>query len=409
MALCLGLLLVFAAVFLLWTPAHAQPQPEGHGKLVSVTVFWREGCGHCQRELVFLKRLQRESGSIFVRKLNVEDADDRLLFDILTEKLKLPKVTPITVVGRRVLIGFSDEQTTGAEILRLVESEPAGLRLEAMLGIEGRADEAGSGVCPLIGPSTACETGGDEYRHVRLPLVGAVDIRQYTLPVLSLVLGLIDGFNPCAMWVLVAFLSALAQVGSRRKMIQFAGMLILAQGAMYAALLNSWFLAFDFIKADRIVRPLVGLVALGGGVFFLWEFVRTEVACRVTGTEQRARVISRLGALSRLEFSLPVVFGILGVAFSVNVVEFACSIGIPQAYTKILEINDVGLLWRQALIGLYILTYLLDDVLVLGLAIWGIEKSGLSTRYIRASNLLGGLLMLVLGAMLLFAPDKLRF
>jgi len=376
---------------------------------VNVSVFWREGCGHCRSELAFLERLERESGTFSVRKLNVEDADDRILFDILTEKFQLPKVTPITVVGGRVLVGFSGEETTGAEIMRLVGSERAGLRLEAMLGLEGRAEGGGGGVCTLTGASTACETGGDDSGHLRLPLVGVIDIRQYTLPALSLALGLIDGFNPCAMWVLVAFLTALAQVGSSRKMVQFAGILILAQGIMYAALLNSWFLAFDFIKADRIVRPLVGLVALGGGVFFLWEFTRAEVACKITGAEQRTRIVSRLGALSRLEFSLPVVLGILGVAFSVNVVEFACSIGIPQAYTKILEINAVGLLQRQALIGLYILTYLLDDVVVLGLAIWGIEKSGLSTRYVRASNLLGGLLMLVLGAMLLFAPDKLRF
>jgi hypothetical protein len=47
--------------------------------------------------------------------------------------------------------------------------------------------------------------------------------------------------------------------------------------------------------------------------------------------------------------------------FSVNVIEFACSIGIPQAFTKILELHQLGFLETQGLMSLYIIFYMVDD------------------------------------------------
>lgn len=105
-----------------------------------------------------------------------------------------------------------------------------------------------------------------------------------------------------------------------------------------------------------------------------------------------------------------VVLGILGLVFSVNVVEFACSIGIPQTYTKILEINAVGAGKRLLLMGVYILGYMANDLVVFGLAIWGADRLGLTTaRYTRWSNLLSGIIMLGLGVLMLLKPGWLRF
>jgi thiol-disulfide isomerase/thioredoxin len=384
--------------------------PEGTDQeALSVTLFWREDCGHCKKEKEFLAGLQKEKPQLEIRGLDIDRPEVRKLFERLTDKYHLPKVTPVTVIGGKFLVGFDGAETTGNQIRELLKSEQTHMTVEQLSATDLSAGAEMGNVCPITGPSTSCEPGKTESFHLNIPLIGSVDPTRFTLPVLSVVLGLVDGFNPCAMWVLVAFLTALAQVGSMKRMIQFAGLFILAQGVMYFLILNSWFLAFDFIEADRIVTPIIGLIAIGGGIFFLWEFATFDGTCKVTNLEKRTHTLTRLQFLSRQSLTPFVVLGILGIALSVNVVEFACSIGIPQAFTKILDLNDVRLLEREALMGIYIVFYMLDDLVVFVVAIYSIERMGLTTQYSRITNFAGGVLLLILGVLLLVAPEKLRF
>lgn len=404
--------LILSILLIFFQPTTILPAIAAEGEesaVPTVTLFWREDCGHCKKEKEFLAALQKESGPLHIRGMDVDLPEIRRLFEQLTDKYHLPKVTPITVIGRKFLVGYGGPDTTGKQIRELLQTEDTKTTVEELM--VGDLSSAGGGsICPITGPSTSCRPGAaEENFSLDIPLLGSVDLKQFTLPVLSVVLGLVDGFNPCAMWVLVAFLTALAQVGSLKRMVQFAGLFIFAQGIMYFLILNSWFLAFDFIRADRIVTPIIGLIALGGGIFFLWEFATFDGTCKLTNLEKRTQTLQRLQSLSTQTLSPLVVLGILGIALSVNVVEFACSIGIPQAYTKILDLNDVPILRREALMGIYILFYMLDDLAVFTLAIWSIEKMSLTTKYSRLTSFVGGILLLVLGALLLVAPEKLRF
>jgi hypothetical protein len=238
-----------------------------------------------------------------------------------------------------------------------------------------------------------------------------VDLRSFSLFSLSIILGVIDGFNPCAMWVLVTFIALLAQAGSRQKMVFLAGLFILAQGIMYNLILNVWYKAWDFVALDQIVTPLVGFIALGGGVFFLWRWYRnnqTALVCDVSDIETQSRTIDKFKAIANQPITIASVLAILVIAFSVNIIEFACSVGIPQAYTKILEMNFLSFFERQWYILVFTLGYMLDDVLVFGLAIWGFDRlHAHGAKYAHFSLLIGGLLMLVLGLILITNPSLL--
>ena len=94
---------------------------------------------------------------------------------------------------------------------------------------------------------------------------------------------------------------------------------------------------------------------------------------------------------------------IIGLALSVNVIEFACSIGIPQTFTKILQINDLNFITRQFYNFLYIIGYMLDDFLVFGLALFSVNKLHLTSKYSKWANLFGGILMVLLGLMLIIS------
>jgi cytochrome c biogenesis protein CcdA len=371
-----------------------------------IEVFVRDGCAHCEAEEAFLSELESRRPELVVRFVDVGEPEGRVLFDRVTEAENLSKATPITVIGTTVIQGFGSADTTGQIILDILDR---GISEDGSDGFSvgtsfGRGTNAvcfdGSACSASILPTPA---------PVSLPFFGSIDVSSYSLPAMAAILGFVDGFNPCAIWVLVTFLLVLVQIGDRKRMFLVAGLFVLAEAAMYYFILNIWLTTWDFVGLDRIVTPIVGSVAVGGGIFFLYEWLRGDGTCKVTDVRKRAKISSRIGLLASGPFTWMTVAGIVALAFSVNVIEFACSIGIPQAFTKIVEMNDLGAFGSRALILLYVLFYLLDDLVLFGLALWGAEKLRSTHAYARWCNFFGGALMIIVGLLLVFRPSLLLF
>lgn len=376
---------------------------------VLIEMFERQDCAHCQEEKVYLEKLQEQRDDIEVRFLDIETKDGKNLYDRFTEAQQLSKATPITVIGVTVLQGFDTEETTGVHIEKLIKANKG----TDLVGIEGLLSGISSDATEKVGEiceGDVCALPAEEHFFVTLPFTNkTLNVMQYSLPVLSGVLGLIDGFNPCAMWVLVTFLLVLVQMGSRRRMWTVAGLFIIAEAVMYYLILNIWFTTWDFVGLDRFITPIVGIVSIGGGLFFLYEWHKSDGTCQVVNLEGRVKISGRIKKLASEPFTWLTAIGVIALAFSVNVIEFACSIGIPQAFTKIIQMNDLNFLQTQWYMALYILFYMVDDFLVFGLALWGFEKLHLTQAYSKWSNLIGGILMLFLGYLLIFHPTVLRF
>jgi len=184
---------------------------------------------------------------------------------------------------------------------------------------------------------------------------------------------------------------------------------IVAQAVMYYLILNVWFTAWDFIGLDRIITPIIGVVAIAGGLFFLYEWKKSDGTCKVTNLEQRSKISKRIHQLVSSPLTWVTAAGIIGLALSVNIIEFACSIGVPQAFTKIIELNQLNFWWAQLYMGLYILFYVIDDLLIFAIALYSFDKIGLTGKYSRWSNLIGGVLMVLLGLLLIFKREWLIF
>ncbi len=381
---------------------------------VSVHVFKREDCTYCKAEAKFLETLSTERPDLqftIVWHDVVTDENANALYQQITTLKRVPRITPITIVSDTLIQGFDAPETTGARIIDAIE----------------RAHEVGelplseftAGTTTIEGSSEAgCESGDvclpgvsiGEFSF-KLPFLGVVDLRTFSLTTLAVVLGLVDGFNPCAMWVLITFLLVLLQLGDRKRMLQIAGLFILAEAVMYALILNVWYSAWDFVGLDRIVTPLVGLLAIGGGTYFLYKYYKSRQAlvCDVASLHTQQNIQSRINAIASAPLTLAAIGGIIAIAFSVNIIEFACSVGIPQAFTKILELNNLTFLQTQWYTFLYIAFYMFDDLIVFGLAFFGMKKIHSAEKYSRASLLIGGVLMLVLGVLLTFIPNALTF
>lgn len=398
---------VFIIIVLVFAPIFLSSVSAAEEAKVKAVVFVRVGCIHCQAEEKYLNTIAGPQ-NLDIVYYRIERASDSSVFEKFTAGNNLSRVTPITIIGNKYLIGFDQPQTSGkylTDMVNLARKNNISTNLDQKVENFLLASDQ-TAACPE-NSVVPCKTHPAGNLTVQLPLVGELNSSQLPLIAMSAALGFFDGFNPCAMWVLVTFLIILIQIGSRRKMLVFAGTFILAEALMYSLILTVWYKAWNFVKLDNIVTPIIGAVAIVGGLIFIREWRKKEIACHVTDFKSRQNTRQKLQKLASDKFTVFTLAGILALAFSVNIIEFACSIGIPQAFTKILELNRLPLYQFIFYVAVYIVFYMIDDLLVFGLALYGADKLHISQKYAKISNLLGGIAMIVIGLLMIFKPSLL--
>jgi len=105
--------------------------------------------------------------------------------------------------------------------------------------------------------------------------------------------------------------------------------------------------------------------------------------------------------------TLTTIAGIVGLAFVVNSIEFLCSSALPAIFTHVLSLRNLTSFRYYAYILLYDLFFMLDDVVIFSLAVFAVTSS-VGDRYVKYSKPAGGAILLILGVLLLFAPNLLR-
>jgi hypothetical protein len=355
---------------------------------VDVHLFWAVGCPHCAGEIEFLDRLAAANPEMRLHKLEVSGSRENAALMVQTaERLGVEAGSvPLTVVGERAWVGY--DERIGREIAAHVAA---------------CLDRA----CPSAVPAKR-EARIPE--AVRLPLLGEVPTAHLSLPVLTALLAAADGFNPCAMWVLVFLLGLLAGMKDRARMWLLGIAFVAASALVYLLILGAWLNVLLLAGAVSLVRIAIGVVALAGGGYYLKEFVtNADMKCEVTSSERRRRVLERLKTLAQRPGLAPALAGIVLLAFAVNVVEFLCSAGIPAVFAQVLALSGLGPWAYFGYLVLYVAVFMLDDLVVLALALKTLEVTGLTTRYARWSNAVGGIALLVIGALLIFRPEWLAF
>jgi thiol-disulfide isomerase/thioredoxin len=372
----LGTVLIFTA-----QEAAAPSTDEGF----EVHFFYLPGCPHCDEQKPFNEKLANAYPSIqFIYYDGTKPKESALLSELLANLgLEYEPDFPITIFGKQVFGGWESEETTGKEI---------------EMALQGCLE----GNCPQgveIEPR-------DE---IILPIIGKIKTSSYSLPSLAVILGLVDGFNPCAMWVLVYLISLIATLKDKRKIWLLVGSFVLASGVLYFLFMTAWLNAFLLIGYVRPVTIVIGLVALGGGILQIREFIETKgaIVCEVTDEESRKKTMTKIQNIVSSPITLGTIAGITALAFVVNSIEFVCSAAIPAIFTHVLSLSTLSTFQYYGYILLYVFVFMLDDLIIFGTAAFAMTSS-LADRYAKHTRPVGGTILIILGALLLFAPGLLR-
>jgi hypothetical protein len=260
-------------------------------------------------------------------------------------------------------------------------------------------------------PALALAAGPEVWQQesVTLPLVGAIPIADLSLPALAVLLGLADGFNPCAMWALVYLLSLLVTLQDRRKIWLLVGSFVLASGVLYFFFMTAWLNVFLLLGYLRPLTLAVGAGAVVIGLLDLRSFLRTKgaPACEVGSPRLKQTTMGRMERLVAAPLSLASFAGIIGLAFLVNTIEFACSAALPAIFTHALSLRQLPWLSYYGYILFYDFFFMLDDLIIFTLAAVALQTT-IGSGYAKYGKLLGGIVLLLLGATMLLAPEWLR-
>jgi glutaredoxin len=336
-----------------------------------IEVFTREGCPHCRDARPFLKQLQRERPDLNIVYRDVEQDPAALsrLREIAGQKGEHALGVPAFFINDELIIGFGSAETTGTRILEALDR-------------------------------------GKENLTIRLPLMGPMGVSDLGLPAFTVTIGLLDGFNPCAMWVLLFLLSLLVNLGSRFRVLLIGGVFVFVSGLVYFLFMAAWLNIFLLVGYPRATQIVLAIVAGIVGVINVKDFFAFRRGLSLTIPEStKPGIYARARHVLMATSTVGAIAGAAILALLVNVIELACTAGLPALYTQILSVRALPPLGYYGYLALYNLAYILDDMLVLAIAVATLSRFKLQERGGRWLKLLSGMVMLALGVLLLARPE----
>jgi len=365
---------------------------------VTVHFFYGDGCSHCAAEESFLgslKDLYKEKLDIQYYEVWGSPSNLELLSKVSSNLGKGYSGVPVTIIGKNYISGFSTAQTTGVQIKRALDdclNDPGG--------------DCEDIVYPLINSSTVSSEEVNADSTIKLPILGEINPKTVSLPLITVVLGLLDGFNPCAMWTLLFLISILLGMKSKKRRWILGASFILASGFVYFLFMVAWLNFFLFLGFVSWIRKIIGLFAILFGVYHMWKFYKNrDGGCDTADDEKRQKVFEKIREITQSKNFVLALIGIILLAMAVNLVELVCSAGFPAIYTGILALNNLPKVTYYLYILFYIFFFTLDDIIVFSIAMVTLEAVGIQSKYARISSLAGGILLAAIGILLIIKPE----
>jgi glutaredoxin len=260
--------------------------------------------------------------------------------------------------------------------------------------------------------SGAVDAASKASENYNVSILGNFNAKTVSLPILSIVLGLVDGFNPCAMWILVFLILMLIEMKDRKKMWILGSAFLLTSALIYLIFMVSWLNIAVVLSGIKFVRIAIGVFALIFGIVNVIRFFKLlhdDVGCDVTNEKRRSKIMMAIRKIvSEKSFGLALI-GIIVLAAGVNLLELLCSLGIPVVFTQVLAINNLNVVQYMIYILLYLIFFMIDDFIVFIIAMTTLKVTGISNRYTKWSHLIGGIFMALLGVLMLFKPAWIMF
>ncbi len=344
-------------------------------KTNQVDFFYSPTCPHCARADAFFQELKTENPDLIIRQYQVSDKVE--LLKTFYKKYSVPEQSwgfvPAIFIDDKYYIGFSDETAQQIETY-------------------------------VTGSSSAkLDSGSKDTTTLR-----GIQLDRFALPVSAILLGALDGFNICSLGALLIILSLVLMLKSRPKILLFGGGFILTTSVIYGLLILFWYQLFTLLAPYlRQMELIIGLITLAGGIYFLKEFIKFHRQGPICGIGPAQKIEGSFSKQFRSLIqnkarTLTVLFSILLFAIVITVVEFPCSAAVPVAFAGMLTKAQLPGWLYIFYIALYVVFYMLDELLVFFIAFFTMKLWLASPKFVTWITLAESIILFGLGAYYLF-------
>ncbi len=448
------LLPVVAAAPAVHSQARAPSPPR-----VPIYVFWGDGCPHCTAQKPFLAELAATYPQVEVRSFEVwYQVENRELFRQMAARAGFEAGgVPATFIGERVWVGYHEALQREMELAVLtcirspcidrgqgiIPSPPAA---QASLSPAQPAERPRSIVAlpepPVVAPGkpvaqppeTAASSDEDTQPSLRaeapadepeaavtlpgsadanvihLPVVGAISLGARSLPFSTAVIAFVDGFNPCSLWVLSILLALVLHTGSRRKVALVGSTFLLVTAAVYGLFIVGLFKIFTLVDFLGPVQIVVALLALGFALINIKDYFWYKRGISFTIADKHKPKIYRdfRSLLTPGKSTAALLGATVVMALGIALIELPCTAGFPVLWSNLVASQNVALAEFSLLLSLYMVIYLLDELVVFGTVVYTLKMSRIEEKHGRILKLVGGMVMLALALTLLLDPGRMN-
>lgn len=392
-------------LFLMFIPSISAKENE-----VNIYFFHSNTCPHCKEEIKLLNELDEYYDNINIYKYEISNDNNSVLLSNIGTLLDV-KITgvPFTIIGNKYFVGYSSENSKKTFISTIKYfstysyTDVVGKYIK-----ENNFSNSEEIILPTDGitPDISPEEYNKNYANYtfNLPIIGQVDTSKLTLPLTTIVIGLVDGFNPCAMWILLFLITMLVGLNDRKKMFILGLSFILTSGVVYFLIMLLWLDLSKLLINVSYIRIIIGLTGIIIGSINLLKGLKKEKGCTIVEDKKRNKIITKIRSFTKEKNMFLCILGVVTLGVSVNVIELACSLGLPLIYTEILSLANITKLESIIYLIIYIFFFLIDDIIVFIIAMFTLKVTGLSNKYSKLSKILGGVILILLGVLLIFFP-----
>ncbi|MCD6177896.1 hypothetical protein J7K03_01380 [bacterium] len=243
-----------------------------------------------------------------------------------------------------------------------------------------------------------------------LPIIGKIETEKFSLPILTLLIGLADGFNPCAFFVLTFLLAALIGLaGARKKILLVGGIFAFLSGFFYFLFMSLLLNVFQLGGGISILTIIAGLIAVFAGAVNIKDYFYFQKGISLTLPKSyKEKFIQRVKNLSLAQSTFALIIGTVIIAATVNIYELLCTFGFPMVYTRILTLRNLPTLKYYLYLVFYNLVYIIPLLVIVLVFAITLGRKTFSQLWVRRLKLISGFMILFLGFILILKPKLLE-
>lgn len=368
---------------------------------VEITLFWGRECPKCEAERSWLDEVAEQVDLNRVEYEVWHDGENRELFERTGEELGFEAdPVPTTIIGERVWIGYTD--AIGEDIAGAIALASRGEPVPA--GVYG---QPGTGTCTPSEDSDelACADEDEGGAEIDVPFFGRVQLSDNNLLVSTLIIGFVDGVNPCSLWVISVLLTIVVRTASRRRVIAVGSTFLVVTAAMYALYMAGIYSALTVVGFLGWIQLAVAIAAGIFGLVSVKDYFAFKKGLSFTIPDSaKPGIYKRMRAAAGHDKLLPALLATAALGVAVSLIETPCTAGFPVLWTGLLKANGVPFAEAALLFVAYMIPFLLDEMIVFGIAVVTMRATKMQEKHGELLKLFAGVTMLALAAVMVLDP-----